>query len=469
VQPELPIPLSTARADYPCVGDATSNVGLRPLQRLHPDDWHLVLQAGPTPLTPTPTTTLAKWMRSGAGGYLLPDASASRGLRKLRGVAAWVQAAVGRTTLEEWDDEELEVWREEHAAAVGKVRSGELIGRDCSLLRRVVWDGQQAAGMKPLVARSAPATNERLGRKLVRSVTLTELVSALLKALARLPRAMLMVALVAGCGLLEIEALRLRAEDIDLARGRVRVAGGPVRGRPGLVGERWVSMPRWVIDILWHALPGLATMAPDALLFPCRDDPTRPRSSFGRAIRQAAEHAGLTPHPKIGMRIYSLTALRRLAQALLRESGAPRALVRGTVPRPADRAEARRQEATVERASRALAANWITLVHPPRVPHRLHLPRKAPKGVGPLEPEVTRRPRGTMKRGEVPWSSREDAPMLVPVPTRGSRQADSSPPARPRRSEPVRPPDARGDNAAVYGLLGLAGGYLLYQRLRGEK
>jgi hypothetical protein len=280
---------------------------------------------------------------------------------------------------------------------------------------------------------------------------------------------MLMVALVAGCGLLEIEALRLYAGDVDLAQARVRVAGGRIRGRPGLVGERWVWMPRWVLDIFWATITGIATLPLDAPLFPCRGDPTRPRSSFARTIRQAAEREGLAQHPKIGWQIYSLTALRRLPQALARAMGAPRSLVRGTVPRPSDAAEERRHQVTLERASRRLAANWITLVHPPRVRRRLHLPRKAPKKVGPLQAEVTGRRKRSVEAVPVPWSSRPDAPMLTPRRSKRSRPAGS--PATEPRASPEQPSTTGEgeDSVAVAALLGVASGYLLSEWQRRDR
>jgi len=410
----LPIPIEEARRRYPCVASAMSNHGLRALARDHPKDWHRLLAAGCPTLDLSPDTTVAEWLDAGAGGRLVPRAATDQWVRKMRGCAQWVCDAVGGTTLAEWDEEELERWANGYSTwALDEGRSGELVGRDLSLLRRALHDGQLALGMKPLVEHDGPTDNKRRGTRAPRRpISALEAVPAMLEALRKRGLAQFVLALIAGCGLWEAQVLRLRVADLDLAGRRIRVHGPVVRGKPGVAADCWVTMPGWVWDLLWVAVPRLATLPMDALLFPNRKDSSRPRSSFRRTFLAAAERAGLAPHAKHGMAIYSPSALRRLGQAVLRNNGAPR-MLRGTVAAPA---KPTRRERTVERKSREIASEWRVLVQPPATRGwRLRVPRNVAKGVEAGDPEVSWQGRRTRSEGPpLPWSCRGDVPEMPP-------------------------------------------------------
>ena len=386
-------------------------------------------------------------------------------VRKARGGAQWVAGAVGCTRLDEWDEEELQGWARDYSAwALGEGRCGELVGRDISLLRRALHDGQRALGMTPQVAAAGPPTHKRRGsRAPARPTTPLEAVPALLEALRRRRKAQVALALIAGCGLWEVQVLRLRAGDLDLAGRRVRIHGGAVRGRPGAVGDCWITLPGWVWDLLWVGKPWLATLPMDALLFPNREDASRPRSSFRRTFLAAAERAGLAPHAHHGLSVYGPSALRRLGQAVLRNNGAPRMLVRGTVVAPA---RPTRRERPVERKSREIASEWRVLLQPQATRGwRLRVPRNVPKGVGAGDPELAWKERRARDEGPpLPWSCRPDAPAPSPVQGNGARSPGGAEPAP--RGSPAAPPDEGAGQLAVAALAAGAGFYLVREWAR---
>jgi integrase len=471
----LPISLAEARRKYACVGSAISNKGLRPLRRDFPEDWHRLLAAGPPAVTLGPELTIEAWLRAGVGGLLVPRAASDQWVRRSRGVAQWLVKAVGRTRVVEWDEDGLLDWERVYAAwALSEGRSSELVGRDVSLFRRAIWEGQRALGMRPRVRHKAPGRCKRRGGDPVpRPVTPPTAVARMLEALRGSGLAQLMIALLVGCGLWEGEALALRAGDLDLAGQRVHVHGGAVRGKPGQVADRWVSLPEWVWNLLWLAIPGLSSMPMESLLFPSRVDPARPRSSFRRTFLAAAKRAGLEPHERVCWALYGPAALRRLGQAVLRNNGAPRMLVRGTVV-SAPKGSRRRRERPVERKSREIASAWRVLVHPPTGSGwRLRVPRRAQRTVGAGEPEVLwRERRAAVEPPELPWNCRVDSPPL------GSRAAvkhrgGAGSAARPAEAMSRRRAPAAGDasaegNLAVAAIVGVAGGYLLGEWVKGR-
>lgn len=472
---ELPTSVAKARRSYPCVRSAISNEGLRPLRRDFPEDWHRLLAAGLPEVSLGESLTVEAWLRTGGGGLLVPRTASDQWVRRARGVAQWVVRAVGRTRIVEWDEDGLLDWERDYQGwALGRGRSSELVGRDVSLFRRAIWEGQRALGMRPRVRHKAPGRCKRRGGDPVpRPVTPPTAVARMLEALRSNGRAQLMIALLAGCGLWEGEALALRAGDLDLAGQRVHIHSGAVRGKPGQVADRWVSLPEWVWNLLWVALPGLSSMPMESLLFPCRTDPTRPRSSFRRTLLAAAKRAGLEPHERAGWALYGPTALRRLGQAVLRNNGAPRMLVRGTVV-SGSKGRGARRERPVERKSREIASAWRVLVHPPTGRGwRLRVPRRAQRTVGAGEPEILwRERRAAVEPPELPWNCRVDSPALgsgAVVKHRGEPgSAARSVDATGRRGAASAGDASAEGNLAVAAIVGVAGGYLLGEWVKGR-
>ena len=210
------------------------------------------------------------------------------------------------------------------------------------------------------------------------------------------------LALALGGGLSEHEARGLRRDDllVRTSRRRLRAPDGRTRtvtvatvqvtvpasrtADPyGLGLVRVAPLPGWAVDLIASSPKGLLSQPGSAYLFPHRSDPDRPRDSFRSMMTRLCARA-LGPR---GAR-YSMADLRRAWQVIAREADLPRAVVRqswSVEPDPAGRWAGCQEVDHLRR----LAEAWPTLGA--EVARALlsapSLPRRAPKGCGPGDPE----------------------------------------------------------------------------------
>ncbi len=318
--------------------------------------------------------SLRRVLKCGAFGILLPDDSISPAtLRKRRASAGRLAQSVGSNLLMQIDEERLLILRRRYVDQNKPVLCSQLLTEDMRLLRRVVWHSQQQCGLSSRVGRRWPPRHKRLGRPVHRPVPLPQEVSRLLAALSDLS-ARVVVGLAAGCGMLEGEILRLRAGHFKLARRIIQLPISGARGAPGRAGVRVVAIPEWVMALVYDAFPTLGGWSQSRLLFPHRDDPTRPRSSYWRTLRTAGQRADVEG--------WRTTDLRRMYQRAGRGSQLARCVVRGT-----DIHTSRQSVPMALYQREWLARRWSRLDSPPRGfwQSRRHVPRR---GVGDaLSPE----------------------------------------------------------------------------------
>ena len=392
--PGVPVP-SRPRVrlnDHSCVVDACSIAGWAQLLRENPTSWRAALCGGAPPLSGRPVeVTLGEALRCGGFGFLLPVAhQAPATLRKRRASAGRIARSLGRARIASLDEAALAALREGYLIERRATLCSQLLAEDLRLLRHVVCRGQRKLGLPVRVAYRWPPRRHRLGRKVVRPVPLPGEVGRLLEALCD-RKARVIVGLAAGCGLLEIESLRLRADHLALANKQLRFPVQGVRGRPGTTGERVVPLPAWVVDLILDAFPTVLGWPGQRLLFPHRDDPTRPRTSFRRTLRRAAERARVT--------CWKTTDLRRLYQRAGRGANAARCVVRGT-----DVHTSRGRLSAVVRQRVWMAERWRQLGAPPPGfwSARRHVPRRASSGLDALSPETTRARAGAARGDRAP-------------------------------------------------------------------
>ena len=373
-----------------CCWDATSVVDWGVLRRHYPRSWARVLQDC-FGVEPEQGITLSEYLRTGAGGLLLPKNRLDTTVKKKRKAARYVAEVLGHLPLEELDEEGLVQARRNYVAALGGRRAHALITHDLRILRQAVERGREALGM-PAVAHSWPSARPT-GRKKKKTRRGTASPREVLRLLAQLePVLQVAVVLFVGLGLRHEEVRLIRVGDLDYVQWLLRVAGnehqGPVHR----------AVPFWAQLLIWEAMPRLATMPSGQLLFESPVRPGYPRTDIGKRIRAAAVEAGLVePRGRAGR--FSPQGLRRLYQAVARANHLPSALVRGSLGRGQGDDQF---EVSCLAVDRALARRWVELMRTPGVgaDDHPHVPRKAPKGVGPMEPEC--KPKG--ERWKPPWS-----------------------------------------------------------------
>jgi integrase len=372
-----------------CCRDATSLVDFRLLRRHHPEDWHRVLRdCFREP--PEPGATLGDHLRAGAGGLLVPRSRLDTTIEKKRKAARHLADVLGHLLLEELDEERLEEARRRYVEDVGVRRASALIGHDLRVLRQAVERGRVALGLSPVAHAWETARPGSRRRRQARGMPSPREAQSLLARLEPVLR--VAVVLMVGLGLRLEEVLRIRIGHLDWNRWEIRVAGNEHQA------PVFRALPIWTQLIVWEGFPRLATMPRGQLLFESPDRPGHPRTDIGRKIRAAAIEAGLV-EPEDAAHRFTPRSLRRLYQAVARANHLPSALVRGTLGTGQGDDQ---HEITCLPADRALARRWVELMRAPGVGADEHpyVPRKAPKGVGPMDPEV--RPRS--ERWTPPWS-----------------------------------------------------------------
>lgn len=389
----------------PCVTDPASVEGLKRLARERPDDWSRALRDGVVPFDgDLEEATLAEVVRSGLVRQVLPKGPRDLArLLRARASARRAIAALGEVRIADLDEEALVELRQRLIAGEeGDGLSPEVATRTVSMVRKAAAAWARATGLPSPVARRAPAPSAPAPRRSARPVPSLREVQRLLHVAFPAERPVLALAL--GGGLGEQEIRSLRGGDLLVRRGRRRVRW--LDGRTGSVATlsvhvvvpaaagldpyglgsvRVAPLPTWVIEILAASPDRPLDREEGVYLFPHRSDPDRPRSGF-RSMMQRLNTQAFGPK---GAR-WSVADLQRAWQVVAREAGLARAVVRGSWSMEPPQGGRLPRSAELETLER-LANAWPTLgaeAARSLVPG-VRLPRRAPKGCGAGESEMT--------------------------------------------------------------------------------
>jgi integrase len=459
-----------AARDFECCRDATSVAGWSAMKRRHPETWPQVL-AECFSGDHVGGTALGDFLQDGAGGLLVPTSTSDTTVPKTRKAARHVDEVLGKLRLSQLDEPGLERARARYVAAKKGSRSSALISSDLRVLRQAVRLGRAELRLSPVAhgwRTARPHSPVRREQRSTPSLRQARSLMAVLEPLFRVA-----VALIVGVGLRTAEVLRLRGGDMDLIQATVRV-----RGRNG---SHLRPLPAWMIILVWEAWPGFAIMEPGRLLFESPRLEGKPRTDLGRALRQAAEEAGLCAKGRRDPR-FTPNGLRLLWQAVARRNELPSAVVRGVGEDQALRVDLTQLWLG---SARPLALRWTELLLAPGMgpDEHPHVPRRSPKGVGPTEPEWPNRDsrrwrRKAAKKMSLPPGCQEVdvGGMKQPVATGAAPTTGQTPDRQPERQpelEAVTAESAEGrqiQDAFVGGAMaGVAVGALLGAHVGGKK
>ena len=323
-----PMVLARAAAEWRCVRDATTLDGLAQLQANHPKNWADIMAQYHHSVGPDPT--LAQALRAGAKGRLLPRASTeaeARRIKRPRHCARRLIAVFGDVLVRDIDERWMRTERERVFDRLSPSR--ELTSRCFTLLRQAGHGVQLAAGRVRLHGRLRAKSRQAQGAAPLRQLADWGSVEQLIEKGPYRIRAAL--ALQLHVGLTPGRVLQLRVGDVDLANRYVSVWVRDARGERVRVSY---PLPFDAARAIrpWHT-EARADRGKQGRLFPKRGAPKQATVSINRAIARAAVARKVQP--------VTMAGVRRIAQASLRDLGATRAQVRGSV-RARGRTTARR-------------------------------------------------------------------------------------------------------------------------------
>jgi integrase len=457
----------------PCCQDHSSIEGLAPLKRCFPESWHEIIHSQCWDEV-EPQTTLGRYLEEGAGRLLAPRSARDQSIKKKRRAAWRIGEAFGGLVIAKISEGRMRRMREWYEAERGETMSAALIQADMRLLRQAVHRAQEVLGDVRVRAQWS-AERRGAGRKAEPRPGITpHEVRRLLEVSG--PRLAAGIALIVGDGLLKGELLALRAGRVSIPEQAVLVQHRGVRGWGQVPASRALRVPFWAWQFVQRAWPGLARMPKNALLFPSPRDPEQPWDKIGRAIRRAAVAVGLQEEGDDDPR-WTPTGLRLLYQALAREAGVARGVVRGTVVEAGEGGLLASELGWSLAESDKLARGWVYLLRPPGWldGERHHVPRRAPSGVRPDEPEwPNQRVAGWLEEREqpqrLPWGC-DDVPG-VPAQTgalvRSEHEAlvAQAREQREREAEAAQRRAEQEDAFAAGALTGGVAGVLLGRKLR---
>ena len=399
-----------------CVADATSVVGLRPLVRAYPRDWHRLVVAWVRPkVRVVPQTALREILVSGVLQGTMPrHAGAAETIRRDR--------ASARLVVEVFGDLRVDQIRASHAGELRerlltrrRQKTGRPVGaaslaRAEQVFRRVTRWAQNEIGVVPSLSSRGPRTRTP-GWRRSRSVPTGQELEQILARIGTL-RDRTRVALVAGGGLTEAELDRMtRGDVVDLPRLWLPTADRR-RGRV-------VVLPPWASDQLGAWLTRQGDRLAGARLF-------QRGPSSRRALRRACR-----------VEVYDMMSLRRMYQAGATAAGAARGSVRGSLSLDSSASPTWKLPSLMP-AMVSFASSWSTVraIGSVRVPQR-----RARCGV--LEPEFSARcwqalPRpGTPPKGltALPPADAPQPPPRRSGPSRAPAHRPVAPPPSPPRPQ----------------------------------
>lgn len=347
-------------ATSPCLMDATSVVGMAALIRDDPG-WRQTMEAAFRDKPKMTTeTTISEALRADQVGLLCRGGRNTQ--RRNRFNARHLVSWCGDVRPADWSDERLhrvdQRYLEDH-----EDRPREQIGRERRLLRRIVRRIQSDVHGQAIVKKSGQPDAHGIGQPPDRRLPPLEAVAEVMEHGGDVA-VQIAVVLALALGLSTSELLILRRRDVHLGSGRVSVKGQPRR------------LTKWAVAQLRLSLPNKR-----GLLFASTRRPGRPMTNLAGRVRRACKRACGPP--------FTLRDVRRLWQREGRAVDLPRAAVRGSVcGLGAGRAHrVRRAMATAEGR---LVREWTVMIHGPADARgiRNYVPRQAPKGVHPHEPEA---------------------------------------------------------------------------------
>ena len=390
--------------DAPCVTDRTSLVGLRPLLRHRPHDWHHVLIDNAEPRWPdlAADDTVATVLRSGHVADLNPRGAADAGrLRRARGCAGRLVRAVGDRLIEEVDDEFVERLRRDltcdASGLPGAPCAASTAARTLTMLRKAARVWAEETDRPPVVTAQGTPPRMRVGERRPRLVPPLRDLLKLLRAADPQLRAAIGLAVGAGLNPGEIGSLR-RSQLPGSGRCVVLWARRPGASRQS-EDVRYAWIPPWAQDLLRAGCPGLAGLAGPMPLFPSDTDPRLPTKRLPGALRRTC--ARVWPDDAVH---YTFGDLRRAWQAVCRAHSLPREVVRQTwATPPAGGRNSVRLPDGAQRLAHMTAA-WHRLGGGPGAAllDPAPVPAVAPKGIPAWAPE----PVGPARHADLPESCR---------------------------------------------------------------
>ena len=416
-----------------CVNRADSLEGLRKLARERPEDWpEIIWRCTPSVKATAKDPHLAVLLRTTANVRCMPKSTRSSGtLRPRRAAAARAAAYARRARVSAVDDEWLLDLEVALATTIPEGRQRPLgdaaVKQTVSLVRRLVIDFRTWRGLEVRVT-SSPAGIPGAERRPSRPTPSPQVLSWLLAELSAEERAI--AALIVSCNLREGSVLALREVDLDFASGLVVAAPGKVPGRPRHLVARYGFLTGWARDLLLGHRPHPDRRHGERLLFPNRNDSTRPRTSVNPALRRACERLFGPMGPR-----YTTEDLRRLYQAVARAHEVPSTVVRGTSSMLQDVRSGQFVLPPEAVHAERLALRWDSLCG--AAAWRLApVPRRSPEGTGALDPEPLSSRR---ERLELPVRAQPASPPPLPPPSEAGTV-----PHRPSRYPPARRPSRWG-------------------------
>ena len=335
----------------------TSLMGLRPLERFHPGDWHLrVWHATPDGADLPWTATVSQVSQTSLIALPMPLGPGDR-------KRAASERSIGRLTEELCGHEVSVAYGPEEEEGLRVALDGAVHPRTGRLIspkqQRRILARRRACAEAIRRLHGAPPLAPRTRRRRRRSAQQDQPVEGwrIQRLLPHL-KATLVVALVlaAGAGLLSGEILALWTSDFNWTKRRVRVSPGSSRGRSGTPATRFVYPAAWAWAILEKLVP---RGGPDRLLFPGRT-PGKPLTRLDRSLRRACRRA----FGEDGGTITLLDA-RGFHQAVMERLGLPRQVVAGSLRTASPRTAPRKAILRLHKRQAAIARSWMQLELPP--------------------------------------------------------------------------------------------------------
>ncbi len=406
---------------YPCAYDATTSTGLGPLQRALAD-WSMALQLGRATLpAPVSSTTLASLLRYGTGRCFPITAPALAAAKKRRRSLAQFKGLADDLALGDIDLDRLRDLDRAYRLAKPE-RPGAQVTSDLTELRLLVTESRTLAGLAPLNGAKNPSgaggrwpASEPHNPRRPRHVTTLEDVQATMRVALTMVRPRrrggppFRSRWVGGYLALQVALPLQPGRVMALRRGEIVGSRVVITDADGVPVQRF-GLPTWVLQTLNASVPGWRTLPATALLFPGRVD--APRTDLLRVLGILVLHGG-----PVGVTPLSV---RRLSQGIHRQMGAPRGVIRATLPSPGTQCD--EMLLAGDGYATKVVAEWATMTEPP-IREPATVPKRAPVGCPPSKREFDPFA-GTEPVAELPASILD---ATIPAAGAGSKRSNRAP------------------------------------------